>query len=167
MKTNTVYTTVEVVRFQKGHVLSDQIISVLLCASIASAGSVSAHRVLECGQGRNPVFFTNLLHLQPRRWPRSIRTAGKSNCFQSTETDSKSEVVPRHKRQCGQDTDMTAYRMLILKYLQRNPASGGRFPIWPLLLRQQLFISETCGHAQHSSGRTASRKTLANSCRCR
>ena len=163
MKTNTVYTTVEVCAVpEKGNVLSDQIVSVpSLGKAWRDAGSVSANRVLERGQAGNPGF----LH-QPAppggldggrdlQGPLANRTV-----FQSTETNRKSEVVPGHQRQCSQDTDMDGINrhadpeipadeiQLRLVALQSGRSAA------PTAVHLQRLV----GMAQRSSGRTASRK---------
>jgi len=162
MKTNTVYTTVEVCAVrEKGNVLSDQIISVPSLskngeAPVRFGESSTGTRTSKKFLSSSPTCST----WQPRRWPRSIKTAGKSNCFQGTEANSKSEVVPGHQRQCSQDADMDGInRHADPEILQMKSSFGwslfqsGRSPA-PTAIHLQRLV----GMAQHSSGGTASRK---------
>ena len=80
--------------------------------------------------------------------------------FQGTETNSKSEVVPGHQRQCSQDADMDGI----------NRHADPEVPANEIQLRLVAFqsgrsaaptavhLQRLVGMAQHSSGRTASCK---------
>jgi hypothetical protein len=101
-----------------------------------------------------------------RGWKRIALDAGTApvpyptTLFQGTETNSKSEVVPGHQRQCSQDADMDGI----------NRHADPEVPANEIQLRLVAFqsgrsatptavhLQRLVGMAQHSSGRTASRK---------
>src|ERR1019366_1762597 len=80
--------------------------------------------------------------------------------FQGPETDSESEVVPGHQRQCGQDADLDCFdRHADLEV----PAD--EVQLWLVALQScgsaapaTVHIQRFVGVAQQSAGRTASRK---------
>jgi hypothetical protein len=132
MKTNTVYTTVEVCAVpEKGNVLSDQIISV---------PSLRRH-------SETPVLFRRIEY-----W--------NADKHQGSEANRKGEFVPRHQRQRSQDADMDGVNRhadpevsadeiqlrLVAFQSGRSAASTA------------VHLQRLVGLAQHSSGRAASRK---------
>jgi hypothetical protein len=63
-----------------------------------------------------------------------------------TEANTKSENVFGHQRQRGQGADLTeSIATLILKYLLMKSSFGWSLSNLAVLLRQQLFMLETCG----------------------
>src|ERR1017187_2693675 len=80
--------------------------------------------------------------------------------FQGTETNSKSKVVPGHQRQCSQDADMDGVNRHVDPEVPADEIQlrlvafqSGRSAA-PAVVHLQRLV----GMAQHSSGRTASRK---------
>ena len=94
---------------------------------------------------------------------RSLGTAPvpyPTTVFQGTETNSQSEVVPGHQRQCSQDADMDGINRHADPEISANEIQlrlvafqSGRSAA-PTAVHLQRLV----GMAQHSSGRTASRK---------
>jgi hypothetical protein len=155
MKTNTVYTTVEVCAVpEKSNVLSDQVISV---PSLGKAGEAPIlFRRIEYWNAdkqeilvfftnlleRHLVFFTNLLHLAAStvaaiykdRWQielffKALKQTAKVKSFLGTSANAvKTQIW----------TALIA--MLILKYLQMKSSFGWSLSNLAALLRQQLFI---------------------------
>jgi hypothetical protein len=144
MKTNTVYTTVEVCAVpEKGNVLSDQIVSV---PSLGKNGEtpVLFRRIEYWNADKQEilVFFTNLLHLAAAtvaaiykdRWQielffKALKQTAKVKSFLGTSANAvKTQIW----------TALIA--MLILKYLQIKSSFGWSLSNLAALLRQQLFI---------------------------
>ena len=144
MKTNTVYTTVEVCAVpEKGNVLSDQIVSVPSLRR-HSETPVLFRRIEYWNPDKQEilVFFTNLLHLAAStvaaiykdRWQielffKALKQTAKVKSFLGTSANAvKTQVW----------TALIA--MLILKYLQIKSSFGWSLSNLAALLRQQLFI---------------------------
>jgi hypothetical protein len=144
MKTNTVYTTVEVCAVpEKGNVLSDQIVSL---PSLDKDGEapVLFRRIEYWNPDKQEilVFFTNLLHLAAstvaaiykERWQielffKALKQIAKVKSFLGTSANAvKTQIW----------TALIA--MLILKYLQMKSSFGWSLSNLAALLRQQLFI---------------------------
>jgi hypothetical protein len=144
MKTNTVYTTVEVCGVpEKGNVLSDQIVS--LPALDKDGEEPILFRRIEYWNADKQeilVFFTNLLHLAAStvaaiykdRWQielffKALKQTAKVKSFLGTSANAvKTQIW----------TALIA--MLILKYLQMKSSFGWSLSNLAALLRQQLFI---------------------------
>jgi len=144
MKTNTVYTTVEVCAVpEKGNVLSDQIVS-LPSLNKAGEAPVLFRRIEYWNADKQEVlvFFTNLLHLAAstvaaiykERWQielffKALKQTAKVKSFLGTSANAvKTQIW----------TALIA--MLILKYLQMKSSFGWSLSNLAALLRQQLFI---------------------------
>ena len=144
MKTNTVYTTVEVCAVpEAGNVLSDQIVSVPALDKDGEA-PVLFRRIEYWNADKQEilVFFTNLLHLAAStvaeiykdRWQvelffKALKTTAKVKSFLGTSANAvKTQIW----------TALIA--MLILKYLQMKSSFGWSLSNLAALLRQQLFI---------------------------
>jgi hypothetical protein len=144
MKTNTVYTTVEVRAVpEKGNVLSDQIVSVPSLRK-HSETPVLFRRIEYWNPDKEEilVFFTNLLHLAAStvaaiykdRWQielffKALKGTAKVKSFLGTSANAvKTQIW----------TALIA--MLILKYLQMKSSFGWSLSNLAALLRQQLFI---------------------------
>ena len=144
MKTNTVYTTVEVCAVpEKGNVLSDQIVSL---PSLDKDGEapVLFRRIEYWNADKQEVlvFFTNLLHLAAStvaaiykdRWQielffKALKQTARVKSFLGTSANAvKTQIW----------TALIA--MLILKYLQMKSSFGWSLSNLAALLRQQLFI---------------------------
>jgi hypothetical protein len=144
MKTNTVYTTVEVCAVpEKSNVLSDQIISVP--SGVGRGEEPVLFRRIEYWNADKQeilVFFTNLLHLAAstvaaiykERWQielffKALKKTAKVKSFLGTSANAvKTQIW----------TALIA--MLILKYLQMKSSFGWSLSNLAALLRQQLFI---------------------------
>jgi IS4 transposase len=144
MKTNTVYTTVEVCAVpEKGNVLSDQIVS-LPALDKEGEAPVLFRRIEFWNADKQEilVFFTNLLHLAAstvaaiykERWQvelffKALKQTAKVKSFLGTSANAvKTQIW----------TALIA--MLILKYLQMKSSFGWSLSNLAALLRQQLFI---------------------------
>ena len=144
MKSNTVYTTVEVRAVpEKGDVLHDQIISVPFGGKKGEA-PVLFRRIEYWNEDKQEilVFFTNLLHLAAStvaaiykdRWQielffKGLKQTAKVKSFLGTSANAvKTQIW----------TALIA--MLILKYLQMKSSFGWSLSNLAALLRQQLFI---------------------------
>ena len=144
MKTNTVYTTVEVCAVpEKGNVLSDQIVS-LPALDKDSEAPVLFRRIEYWNADKQEilVFFTNLLHLAAstvaaifkERWAvelffKALKGSARVKSFLGTSANAvKTQIW----------TALIA--MLILKYLQMKSSFGWSLSNLAALLRQQLFI---------------------------
>jgi hypothetical protein len=144
MKSNTVYTTVEVRAVpEKGNVLHDQIISVPFGGKKGEA-PVLFRRIEYWNEDKQEilVFFTNLLHLAAStvaaiykdRWQielffKALKQTAKVKSFLGTSANAvKTQIW----------TALIA--MLILKYLQMKSSFGWSLSNLAALLRQQLFI---------------------------
>src|ERR1017187_4844795 len=101
-----------------------------------------------------------------RGWKRIALDAGTApvpyptTVFQGTETNSQSEVIPGHQRQCSQDADMDGTNRHADPEVSANEIQlrlvafqSGRSAATTAVHLQRLV-----GMAQHSSGRTASCK---------
>ena len=144
MKSNTVYTTVEVRTVpEKGNILNDQIISVPFGDKRGEA-PVLFRRIEYWNEDKQEVlvFFTNLLHLAAStvaavykdRWQielffKALKQTAKVKSFLGTSANAvKTQIW----------TALIA--MLILKYLQMKSSFGWSLSNLAALLRQQLFI---------------------------
>jgi hypothetical protein len=144
MKTNTVYTTVEVCAVpEKGNVLSDQIVS-LPALDQAGEAPILFRRIEYWSADKQEilVFFTNLLHLAAstvaaiykERWQielffKALKQTAKVKSFLGASANAvKTQIW----------TALIA--MLILKYLQMKSSFGWSLSNLAALLRQQLFI---------------------------
>jgi hypothetical protein len=144
MKSNTVYTTVEVRTIpEKGNVLNDQIISVPF-GSKKGEEPVLFRRIEYWNADKQEilVFFTNLLHLAAStvaaiykdRWQielffKALKQTTKVKSFLGTSANAvKTQIW----------TALIA--MLILKYLQMKSSFGWSLSNLAAMLRQQLFI---------------------------
>jgi hypothetical protein len=144
MKTNTVYTTVEVCAVpEKGNVLSDQIVS-LPTLDKDGEEPILFRRIEYWNADKQEilVFFTNLLHLAAStvaaiykdRWQielffKALKQTAKVKSFLGTSANAvKTQIW----------TALIA--MLILKYLQMKSSFGWSLSNLAALLRQQLFI---------------------------
>jgi IS4 transposase len=144
MKTDTVYTTVEVCAVpEKGNVLSDQIVS-LPALNRDSEEPILFRRIEYWNPDKQEilVFFTNLLHLAAStvaaiykdRWQielffKALKQTAKVKSFLGTSANGvKTQIW----------TALIA--MLVLKYLQIKSSFGWSLSNLAALLRQQRFI---------------------------
>jgi IS4 transposase len=144
MKTNTVYSTVEVCAVpEKGNVLNDQIVS-LPALDKDGEEPILFRRIEYWNPDKQEilVFFTNLLHLAAstvaaiykERWAvelffKALKQTAKVKSFLGASANAvKTQIW----------TALIA--MLILKYLQMKSSFGWSLSNLAALLRQQLFI---------------------------
>jgi hypothetical protein len=144
MKTNTVYTTVEVCAVpEKGNVLSDQIVS-LPALNKAGEAAVLFRRIEYWNADKQEilVFFTNLLHLAASTVAAIYKDRWQVELFfKALKQTAKVKSFPGISANAVKTQIWTApIAMPILKYLQMKSSFGWSLSNLAALLRRQLFI---------------------------